>query len=529
MDHATTAPRTPSLRPLGRTPALLRVLLAAGIAVAVLPFWLVDLLPFQDLPGHLATARVLHDLRVGSPLYESVYVRAPQPLPNTLFFALTDWLSYLMPLVTAARLVLTTAAIALPLAALHVARTFGRSPWLALYSLFMVFSYPLGRGFLAYAISIPILLVTLAAAHRDAVAPTRRRGVTLAGLVALTFFGHAQIYLIAMLLGGVIAILSWDGVRALARRVAPYTIGSLPFAVWFWRTFVVRAGQARISYAAASEGFGARWTPFGELIPTARRFVVAVFPSGADEVALAVMGALLVLLLGLAVRGWWERRGRRGPRPRGWLRAYSLPIVAAVTLLCYFFVPAHMRGQASISFRFMPIAVLLASLCGAMPRRRAAAAALAVAITAGASGWNAQVARELTSYEATQIGHLEELLKLAEPGRRLGYLRMDTRSYTSIEWRAAWYLDAWYMVLRHGLVQMNFHYTYPNHVAYAPGQEPPRTPRSSPGAFFARHLDRYFDYLLIYAPGVPDLGGLADRLRLLGHTGHLTLYAIDRT
>lgn len=502
------------------TPLLLRVLLAVGIAVAVVPLWVAEILPLQDMAGHLATARVLHDLGAGSPLYEAVYAAGRQPLPNTLFFALTDWLSALMPLVDAARVVLTAASIALPLVALHVARTFGRSPWLALFSLFMVWSYPLGRGFLAFAISMPILLAVVAAAHRDAVEPTLRRGAVLAALVALSFFGHAQIYLNAMLFGGVVVVLSWGGVRAFARRLAPYAVGSLPFAVWFWRTFVERSAGKRISYAAAEEGFAARWTPLGELIPAARRFVIAVFPSNVDEVTLAAMGALLVALLALgALR-------RREPREPG-LRRYTLHILTLVTLVCFFAVPAHMRGQASISFRFLPVAVLLASLCGAMPRRPAAVVALAVGMTAGASAWNAQVARENVRWQASRVGDLEGLLSLAEPGRRLAYLRMDVASYAQIEHRAMWYLDSYYMVYRHGLVQMNFHYTVPNHVYYAAGQEPPRTPRRSPDAFFRRGLDRLYDYLLVYSPRPPDLGPHQDRLRLLGRSARMYLYAIE--
>ncbi|GMV40765.1 MAG: hypothetical protein AMXMBFR64_24810 [Myxococcales bacterium] len=507
------------------TPPLLWILLAVGTLAAVTPLWVVDVLPFQDLPGHLATARVLHDLRAGSELYARVYVQAPAPLPNTLVFALMDWLAGLMPLHVAATVTLTAASVALPLSSLALARTFGRSPWLALFSLFLVFNYPLGRGFLAYATGIPVLLLAIAAAHQDAVRPSWSRLVTLAGLIALGFFAHAQIYLMIMLCGGVVVVLSWGGWRAFLRRLAPYALGSVPFAIWFWRTFVARVGQAPISYSAASDGFGARWTPLGDLIVSARQFVIAIFPSRADEVTLAGMAVLLAVLLGVQVAH--RRTGGRTVQALPGYRPWTLPILTVVMFVSYVVVPAHMKGQASISYRFLPVAVLLLSLCGDMPRRAWVAAALATAITAGAAGWSAQVARELQSYVATNVGDIRGLMDLAQPGRRLAYLRLDTRSYTQLEWRTAWYLDSWYMVFRHGLVQMNFHYTYPNHVAYAPGREPPRTPRSDPEAFFRRGLDQYYDYLLIYGPAHVDFGAFATRLRLLGRSGRLTLYAIE--
>lgn len=512
-------------------PPLLWVLLAAGTLAAVAPLWVVDVLPFQDLPGHLATARVLHDLHSGSALYKSVYVQAPAPLPNTLVFALIDWLAWLVPLDVAGTIVVTAASVALPLSALALARTFGRSPWLALFSLFLVFNYPLGRGFLAYAISIPVLLLAIAAAHRDAVRPTWGRFVVLAGLVALCFFGHAQIYLMSMMAGAVVVVLSWGGWRAFLRRIAPYAVGSVPFAIWFWRTFVARTGPAPVSYSAASDGFGARWTPLGDLLASSRQFVIAIFPSRADEATLIGMVALLVVLLGLRAVGKVRERREGIPAPGAGLpgyRPWTLQILTVACFVAYLVVPAHMTGQASISYRFLPIAVLLLSLCGGMPRRAWAAAAMAIVITAGSAAWSGQVARELQSYVATNVGDIKGLLALARPGRRLGYLRLDTRSYTQLEWRTAWYLDSWYMVYRHGLVQMNFHYTYPNHVAYAPGREPPRTPRSSPSAFFQKGLDQYFDYLLVYAPEAPDFAAFAERVRLLGRSGYLYLYEIER-
>jgi hypothetical protein len=324
-----------------------------------------------------------------------------------------------------------------------------------------------------------------------------------------------------MLFGGVVVLLSWEGVRPLLRRVLPYAVGSLPFAAWFLRYFVVRETKAPVVYEAASEGFGAVWLPFGELVESARMFVVALFPSNLDEVGVALVGGLLVVVLLLAVV-------RPVPRPDlPGLRRWTLPILAAVAVAGYFLVPAHMQRQASISFRFVPVAVLLLGLSGGVPRRPALAAALAVGITASAAGFNTQVARELQAWVKTNVGDLEGLLALTEPGKRLGYLRLDRKSYTTLEYRNAWYLDSYYMVFREGLAQMNFHYTYPNHVAYAPHKAPTRTPRRSLRGFFRRDLDEHYDYLLIYAPREPRLGRFEDRLRPLGRSGHLRLYAIE--
>ena len=497
-------------------------LFAASSVVALLPIWVAPIIPVQDLPGHLATVRVLHDLANETSVYRALYIRAPGPLPNTLFFALTDWLTWLMPLVTASKVVISVFSLALPLSALTLARTLGRPYWLSLFAFVLVYSYPFGRGFVAYAIATPILLFTLAIAHRDAVEHTRRTGILLTLAIAACFFGHAQIYLTAMLLGGVIVILSFDGVRVLARRIVPYLVGSIPFAIWFVRYFVVRATRAPVSYESAEDGFGARFSTFDDLFGDLGKFVVALFPSRLDEQAVIAIGATLVLLVALAL---WNRTPRP---PLPGLRRWTLPILAVVTSLCYALVPSHIQGQASISFRFVPIAALLIALCGGVPRKRVATVALAVGLAAGAAVFNTQVAREFSRYVTNYTGDIEALLRLAEPNRRLAFLRYDRRTYTTLEWRMAWYLDSYYAVYQHGLVQMNFHYTYPNHVAYAPGSEPPRTPRSSQRAFFKRGLDRSYDYLLVYSPRVPKFGRNSDRVELIGRSRYLYLYEIVR-
>jgi hypothetical protein len=505
-------------------PAAFWGLLLTGAAVAIVPLWVVDVLPLQDLPGHLATARVMHDYGQPGSAFNDLYFLPRWLLPNAVFFYLVDLLAHLMPIDVGAKVVFSVYAALVPMSLAAFFRALGHSRWLGLFGLWFVYTDLMGFGFASFVLGTPALFFFLAAAHRHALQPTLRRDVGQALWFVGLYLIHAQIFLVAGLYTVVILLLDWQGPRALARRVLPYAVGSVPFIAWALRFFVFapKRTEAEVTFGGLQSELGFAWSSPAKLVAELSRKPIIGFDSYVDELAVLFLGLMLLAVL-------WSRREPQpgdasGPGALPGLRRYTVEILTLVTVAGFVLLPLHMKGQAIISTRLIPFAWMMLPAWGRMPRGPFWGVVVAWGLTVGSIGFHIAVAQEFRKYEAQELGDFRGLMDTLHPGDRLAYLRPD-RAHRIVDRGASWYLDSYHMVWNGGLNRMPFHVIFPHHTVVLPDRSPPRVDERRIRRFAHDKSSRWYTHVLVYSDETPRFGAGARNLELLGQSGRLWLYA----
>lgn len=359
-------------------------LVALGV-VAASTLWGPRLLPFEDLPQHLA---ILTDLA----RYEEVrqtYSRHMFPNTNVLLHGLV--LAVGGDVDRAVRVVLSAGMVAYALAAGALAKAVGGRPIGGALAMPLAFGQPLLWGFVNFWLAWPAVLVALA----GAVGGKRPATVAIAALVV--FLAHAQAW--GVLLGGLFVVTALTGG---ARRVALAVVPSAMLAA-AWAA-AAAAGSGVGDWGDASGGevrFGAVKEHL-ELLG-ARTFAT-LRGEPLEGVAVALWGAGVVVTL-----------ARRPDRPR-----VAMLLVALACLAGSFLLPEHAANQYYIASRM----VAPAALIGAVALSPAGRAGLLVgALGLGATGALVGATRHAWAVFDREAAGALALLPLAEPpGRMLGVL-----------------------------------------------------------------------------------------------------------
>jgi hypothetical protein len=321
----------------------LRLSLLFALVLFVLAAWpllLVELPPFQDLPNHLATAHII--------AHPALY---PQYAFNGFFRSnslLTLWLSAFggRGLYGAARafvaFVLALNALALPLFVLRFA---GRGA-VAVAMLFLwplVHSFAVSMGFLNFASAFALSLLLLTVLDRQRETPTLRRGVGIAALAGLVWYGHP--FPLAVV-GALIAlhVVSRPNRRA---RIRAFLTMQLPLApagllsVLIARQHLIKAEHAP-TFASA---------PFTYLNPWELAAHLWLDVSG----ALTRWGSMTIVPALLLFYFAWKpdkegREGREGPMERPLLSRNALAFLAAA----YLALPVMLSNWNYLNCRLVP-------------------------------------------------------------------------------------------------------------------------------------------------------------------------------
>lgn len=161
-------------------------LLAATLVADMAVIWLAAALPAQDLPQHLAYARILRDHTDASLPFHATYQVASAFQPYFLAHYLLAGLGRLVSIETAARLLFSVHAVATTLAVCSLVRAADPTndqepPWPALLSPLVVWSPVTCMGFLEFMLAVPALLMATASLVGGGREPSWRRHATLAG------------------------------------------------------------------------------------------------------------------------------------------------------------------------------------------------------------------------------------------------------------------------------------------------------------------------------------------------------------
>jgi hypothetical protein len=191
------------------------------------------LLPFIDLPNHLAEATIYKYHGEPGNTLSLYYQPTPWYFPNTfhtIFCAV-------FPSVEVGNKIFHILYIALLGVSVQlVIRQLGGNPWYALFAFLLTYNYNITFGFVGFAFAIPTLLFLFYLILVDLKENRPGLKFTIAVVLILLFTMHAQAALFGLLLFGGITLYSYrNSLREVALRAftVPIPVVLLIFAWWF--------------------------------------------------------------------------------------------------------------------------------------------------------------------------------------------------------------------------------------------------------------------------------------------------------
>jgi hypothetical protein len=348
---------------LARHPALAACLAMAWIA-ALVPIWWPRFLPLLDQPNHLALIGIWH--RLGDPAwgYQRFYTLHRPPVPYWGYYFPVHLLAYVFPIEVANKIYLSIYAAALPASVIAFGRRFGRSPWLALLTFPLVFSYSFGYGFITYCAGLPVVLFGLALldAWLEQGGPAR-----LAGALACAVAAYFLHFMPWMLLGVCAAPLLVAGAGR-PRRALAAAAGLLATVAFGWYVFRDNAAHNPL-FGRSKLEFDGRYERAIDCASQLYHRLLTAWPGRGDELTL-----LLLAVAWLAIAATGKRSADTPGEPRG-LRAWYPELCFAICIAAYLLLPFHLKQPIewwNVNARLPAVAALFGALLprGAIAGRR---------------------------------------------------------------------------------------------------------------------------------------------------------------
>jgi hypothetical protein len=511
------APSVPAARDW---PGQLALLLA--MALAVVPLWTSSLLPMMDLPQHLATVRILHSY--GDPAYavDKYHLLDFSSTQYLSWYFSVHWLSYLMPLEAANRLVLSLYAAGLPLAMWHLLRVLGRDPGMAVLAAPIAYNTFFFMGFANYVTAIPLLVWALAwlVQALQEQRPTWSRIAGLAAVTLVLFYSHAQAFVLYVGLAGLAVLVGAKGLhpRYWWRQSLHLLPSALAMAIWMSRSLILAGAEEW------KQGHGGRnvtdtqvrFDPLMDrLTAIPGQFLDGYRGDGDERVALL----WLAIVLAAALLGRQEK-----PWPSN--RLHKLPAVWLVALLAvYVLSPISYKWIWPISWRIVPLLGLFALAVPhwqRLPLRSLTLLLPGVALMAWASLWHVQQGRAF----ALEVGPIRQIVAKAEPGKKLMSLVYGPGSGV-LNHAPLIHIGQYYVVDRGGMASFSFANFPQSPVVYPTVGGPPLLPPRfewTPERFTWQEHGQWYNYVLVRGGPAQPLGRDMDKVELVATEGPYRLY-----
>ena len=492
-----------------------RLLFAICACFTVAPLWAGTVLPFQDYAGNMSYAAILSGARQAGSLYDTTYETGGLLLPNGLLFWSWTWLSDVLGLIIAGKVLLSLYAVGLPLAVDRLLVASGRHRAFALLAFPLVYNSSMMMGFASFVSAVPVALYALARAYRFRDDPTIRNGAVVAFLSMATFIGHAQMYLLLGVMAMGFVALGARSVREGVRLAAPFAVSLLLFVPWFWVEFV----QPMDTTSLGGRDLTPRYEHPSQLLGNWGTYTLGRWAGRFDDWTMVAMAG--VFGIGLAARRVEAMPGEGRGR-------YVLEGITLLVLITYLAVPEHTVVQAAIGSRHVALVVLLAITWLHMPSVRWMRAGLLASMAAMAIVFGANAAATVAQFDANEIG--EDFLPLLDglpDGSRLAFITQERHS-DAVTVLAHQHIYGYHFALNGGLAFSGFHSFQGRHATWRPGQRisyPGRDPRG----FLRGKASCWFEYLLIRTTHIPRWQHMEPRVTYVGHSAQYTLWRIDRT
>ncbi len=309
------------------------VLALAGCA----PLWIAKYLPLLDLPNHLAAVAVWHYHDDPKWDFARFYDLNLVPLPYWAHYYTVHLLTYVTHSVELSnKIFLTGYALALPWAALALARRFDRSPWLALFVFPLVWNFNLADGFIAYCAGFAVMPLALALV--DEYCERLNWILALAVIVvgSLTYFFHLLAYALFLVSAGLIVLMQARPLnpRLLALRALP-VLSCAGIGFWALR----HANTMRFHKVVDAGPRLLIFDPLPDRLQQITDRLINILPGSVDELVVVVLAACW---LALAVTAMREPREEAAPRQPSW-RAWAPQACMLGAFILYLETPRSMQ------------------------------------------------------------------------------------------------------------------------------------------------------------------------------------------
>jgi hypothetical protein len=261
------------------------------------PIWISEYLPLLDLPNHLSAVTVWHYHDDPNWHFKQYYQLNLVPLPYWAHYYTVHLLTYLTRDVSIAnKIFLTGYALALPVAALLLARRFGRSHWLVLFVFPLVWNFNLGDGFIAYCAGFAAVPLALTLVDKYCEKPDLKWAIAVILIGSSTYFFHLLAYALFLVCAGLIVLMQaqpWRP-RLLIARALP-VLSCAGIGLWALR----RANDMNF-HRVTGEGRLLIYDPLASTLSQIPERLIDLMPGSVDELVVVV---LVLCWLGLAITG----------------------------------------------------------------------------------------------------------------------------------------------------------------------------------------------------------------------------------
>jgi hypothetical protein len=450
-------------RPVGLLAELAFALLALA---AVVPIFVVDHPPIQDLPQHLAAVRIIHDFGDARFAFERYFELALGRTQYLTFYFAAHLLAHPFGVELATKLVLASCIVATPYAMRALLRALAQDQWLGVLVLPLTYNAHLILGFLNFVAAIPLALWGLALAVRQRLEPNDRRLVLLAAVLLLTFYTHVVPF--AFLALGYVLVMTEPPLRRGARSLVALAPAAVAALLWALSS---PAGRAVVAAGAGSHDAGPKpqYQSWGDALRQAPEWLTDVLHSDVDEQVL--VGWVVLVLLMFA----WAEPARPADDAAP-VRALGRRVAALspAAALLYFVSPTSYDWIWPINARFPLLCLLFVIVL--LPRVTPAVARVVVVLGSVLALVSFQhTAQAFQQFEQRELGELDRVVHAIPEGRRVAGLIWDKGS-RQVKFSPLLHAVAWYQVKRGGAVMFTFADFPQSPVRFRDDSRPPRVP-----------------------------------------------------
>ncbi|HEU5148408.1 MAG TPA: hypothetical protein VFT90_16895, partial [Chryseosolibacter sp.] len=335
-----------------------RTLVLVFLLVNIVILASVRLLPFIDLPNHLAEATI-YKFYEPENLLSRYYQPTPWYFPNSFH---TVFCSLFASVEVGNKVFHILCVILLPLSVFLVVKQLKGNAWYAALAMLFTYNYNVTFGFVGFAISIPILILLFYTILLYIEREKFYLSIIIALLLVLLFFMHAQNALMGIVIYGCMMLYHFR--KSLTRFVSHLLLIPLPLiamiVTWWFTRGAADKEESTLAYLIdyyTSEYF----TTLGW------RIRIAVLDNfqlqeGWPGLIIALLFFICVLVPIIATQPW---------KRKDWKILYSSEFVYAsifvlIVWVCYLFAPDKLPGQTPIFQRFCTLAILSLIILGAV-------------------------------------------------------------------------------------------------------------------------------------------------------------------
>jgi hypothetical protein len=488
------------------------VLYCAVVAVFVFAtariWWLSSIVPGMDYSQFLVFVRAVQDHGDPSSPFHGTYTTALWYMPTVLPIHLTGAICRVCgcSLEAAGKVLLAAQNVGLIAAGMLLLRELGRPRWAVVLLFPLVHSrWTVVGGYIAYATSIPLVLLGWALGVRWLRKLDVGSGVALAACLCATLLWHG-IGFVVLGLGFAVLWLLWRAPSRRARLVSvlPTVPCLVQCAAWLAPTFGNRSGH----------GPPASWMTPPEAADGLVEFVWASIPHNQG---------LVLLLVGIVGAGLVVSKSNVGAteeRTRMWRVKNPFLVVSIAYVVAYFLLPmsiSHVEGMAS---RFAYPAVLAFVFAWNLPSNRAARATVIASVLLFAALCLHDLSQRFRAFQEDTRG-ASELIDRLGPHETLYYFPTDkgaSKDFAPAH-KPLRELQQ-YATIRHGSLPNSSFAGYGYNYVHYVGERNPM-PGLTGAPSWSRDMTR-FDYVLARA----DQGPSDARFPLVGESHGWELYGV---